>query len=148
VNAVMLLELGPVPAEDLRRWSGFARRVLIELRTNPEVLEGVASDDFLTQWSRLIDAWSNCAADCGCGQVRWSCPLDDEMAEFLLHGLERCFHSEGVTALMSPEEVPGHRQFTLHVIQAFIDGLTAQGLAPNDHFCDQVRANFGGRLEA
>ena len=142
----MLLDLGPVPADDLQRWSRFARRVVCELRTRPEVLQGVATDDFLGQWSNLIDAWTACAERGGCGDVHPSCPLDDEMAEFLLHGLERCFYSAGVTALMDPAEVPAQRQFTLHIIQSFVDGLAAQGDAPHDHYCDQVRANFGGRL--
>ncbi len=141
----MLLELGPVPAGDLQRWSRFARRAVVELRANPDDLQGIANDDFLNQWSALIDAWSAACTAVGNGTVRWSHPLDDEVAEFLLHGLERCFYSEGVTALISPEELRAQREFTLHIIQAFVDGLAAQGDA-HDHYVDQVRASFGEHL--
>jgi hypothetical protein len=144
----MLLELGPVPADDLDRWSRFARRVVVELRANPDDLQGIATDDFLSQWSDLIDSWSSaCAASQGCGDVRWTCPLDDEVAEFLVHGLERCYRSQGVNALMEPEERPVQRQVTLHIIQAFIDGLAAQGSEAHDHYADQVRASFDGWLD-
>jgi hypothetical protein len=142
----MLLELGPLPADDLGRWSRFARRVVVELRSNPDDLQGIATDDFLTHWSSLLDALTSACATASCGDVRWSCPIDDELAEFLVHGLERCFYSEGVTALMAPEDLPGQRQITLHIIQAFVNGLAAQGNG-YDHYADQVRASFGGYLE-
>jgi hypothetical protein len=143
----MVLELGPLPADDLRHWARFARRVVVELRTKPEDLQGIATDDFLNQWTGLIDAWCT-AASSAPGQIdlRWSATIDDEMAEFLLHGLERCFYSRGVTALLSPDDLPTQRRFTLRIIQAFVDGLASQGDA-HDHYVDQVRASFGGRLD-
>lgn len=145
----MLLELGPVAAGDLQRWSRRARRVVTELRSNPEQLDGIANEDWLDQWSKLIDAWcSACSATGGTGDVRWSCPLDDEMAEFLVHGLERCFHSDCVNALIEPEDRRAQGLVTLHIIQAFVDGLSAEGDVCHQHYVDQVRASLAGRLEA
>lgn len=141
----MILELGPVPADDLKRWSRFARRVVVELRTRPDVLPDMG-DDLLDQWGRLADDWCRAATEAGGGDVRWSAPMDDEQAEYLLHGLERCFYSPGVTAMMAPDEVRAQRQFTLRIVQAFVDGLAAQGEAQG-HYVDQLRASFAGHLD-
>lgn len=141
----MYLELGPVPVDDLKRWSRFARRVVVELRAQPDLLPAM-NDDLLDRWGRLADEWC-AAASSACGpEVRWSAPMDDEQAEYLLHGLERCFHSPEVTALMAPDEVRGQRQFTLRIIQAFVDGLVAERCA-DDHYVEQLRASFAGHLD-
>lgn len=141
----MYLELGPVPADDLKRWSRFARRVVVELRTQPSLLPDMG-DDLLDQWGRLADDWC-AAAGAACGpEVRWSAPMDDEQAEYLLHGLTRCFYSPRVTAMMTPEEVRAQRRFTLRIIQAFVDGLVAEGRS-DDHFVEQLRTEFAGHLD-
>ena len=144
----MLLELGPVSADDLQRWSRFARRVVVELRTRPDVLPDMG-DDLLDHWGRLADEWctaASAASAAGGRDIRWSAPMDDEQAEYLLHGLERCFYSAGVTAMMAPDEVRTQRRFTLRIIQAFVDGLMAEG-KDHEHYVEQLRASFAGHLD-
>lgn len=140
----MLVELGPVPAGDVQRWTKFARRVIAELRVDPGDLEGVANDDQLRQWSQLIDEWAAIASERE--QFRWSKALDPELGEFLLHGLERCLHSPGVLARITDEEVEAQRPFTLHVIAAFVAALRAEGVA-HEHYADQIRALISHSFE-
>ena len=140
----MLVELGPVAATDVESWTRFARRVITELRVDPGDLEGVATEDLLRQWARLIDQW---ALECSGPEVfRWSENIDCEMAEFLLHGLERCFHSAVVQNRITGDEVESHKPFTVHVIHAFVDALVAEGVG-HEQYADQVRASLGASLD-
>jgi hypothetical protein len=140
----MLVELGPFAADDVQSWARFARRLIIELRVDPGDLDGVATDDLLDQWSTLIDDWAEAAAS---GDTfRWSHVLDTELGEFLLHGLDRCFHSPAVQARVTGEESLTYRSFTVHVFQAFVDGLDSEGVA-HEHYADQIRASLGRSLD-
>lgn len=130
-------------AADVRSWTRFARRVVTEIRTDPGQLGGIVSDDLLDQWSALIDRWFD-RSD-GDTDFRWSETLDCEMAEFLLHGLERCFHSTAVQARVTQAESAAQRSFTMHVIQAFVVGLEGEG-ETHCHYADQVRASLGDSL--
>jgi hypothetical protein len=140
----MLLELGPVSAADVRSWTRFARRVLIELRVDePDDLAGIDTEDLIERWSVLIDDWAAAAS----GEAfRWSRSIDSEVAEFLLHGLERCLASRQLLARITPEESQAQRPFTFHVIQSFVDGLAVEGLT-HQHYADQVRGSFGTTLD-
>ncbi len=147
----MLVELGPLPATDVQHWARFARRLVVELRTNPGDLEGIATEDLLRQWSNLIEQWAALASKPGDGKgagepsFRWSETMDCELAEFLLHGLERILHSPSVRAKITVNESNLHRPFTMHVVQALIDGLSAEG-QPHVDYVEQVRARFGAAL--
>ncbi|MDH3683257.1 MAG: hypothetical protein OEV40_25310 [Acidimicrobiia bacterium] len=140
----MLVELGPVAAGDVQRWTKFARRVIVELRVDPGDLEGVATEDLLKQWSQLIDEWASIASESE--EFRWSKALDTEVGEFLLHGLERCFHSPGVRIRITEEEAEAQRPFTMHVLAAFVDALTSEGVG-HEHYADQIRASLGRPLD-
>lgn len=140
----MLVELGPVAATDVQSWTRFARRVITELRVDPGDLEGLATEDLLGHWARLIDHWA--AISSGPEVFRWSEDLDGEVAEFLLHGLERCFHSPGVQNRITDDEAGVHKPFTVHVIHAFVDALVAEGVA-HEQYADQIRASLGASLD-
>ncbi len=133
----MLLELGPVNASEATAWTRFARRMVAELRTDPCDLDGVVCEDFLGAWSSLIDRWSADAA--GGGTFRWTGTIDDDVAEFLLHGLEHCMASKGLTARISAAELDTHLGFTRNLAQAFIDGLAVEG-RPCEHYADRLQA--------
>ena len=136
----MLVEFGPFPADDVRWWTRFARRVLAEVRTDPSDLAGVATDDLLFHWSRLVDQWAEVA---GTGETfRWSLRIDCEVAAYLLHGLERCLLSPAVRARVRPAEAAAQRAFTYHVVQAFVSGLEAED-GCRQHHAAQVRATLG-----
>jgi hypothetical protein len=51
-----------------------------------------------------------------------------------------------VQARISAEESVACRPFTMHVVQAFIDGLSAEG-GPCAHYVDQIRASLGDSLD-
>jgi hypothetical protein len=140
----MLVELGPVAATEVKGWAKFARRLIVELRVDPGDLDGIATDDLLGQWSGLIEEWA--ASATGVDTFRWSRTLDPELGEFLLHGLDRCFHSPDVQARVTSEESIAHRSFTVHVFQAFVDGLDSEGVA-HEHYADQIRASLGRSLD-
>jgi hypothetical protein len=135
----MVVELGPFPADVVQRWTRFARRVLTEVRTEPSDLAGVATDDLLIQWSRLIDQWSEAAS--ATSTFRWSLRLDSEVGEYLLHGLERCLLSPTVRSRVTAGEAAAQRPFTYHVVQAFVSGLESEG-RPHEHYAEQVRATL------
>lgn len=140
----MLVELGPVSATQVQGWTRFARRLVAELRTDPDDLEGVVCDDFLDQWSHLIDEWATVAtAD---DTFRWSKSLDTEVADFLLHGFVRCYRSPGLANHITDGEVAAHQPFTVHIIRAFLDGLAVEDRS-YEHYTDEVRASFGGSLD-
>ena len=139
----MLVELGPVSSAEVLWWTRFARRVVAEVRTDPCDLDGIATDDLLFHWSRLIDEWESVA---GRGeQFRWSIRLDCELAEYLLHGMERFLLSPGVAARVTPRESATQRSFSLHVVRAFVDGLEGEGRT-HAHYAAQVRATFSRSL--
>ncbi len=148
----MLVELGPLPASDVQQWARFARRLIVELRTNPADLQGVVTEDLLRQWSNLIEQWVAVASNPGQGNgmseasFRWSETIDCELAEFLLHGLERILHSPSVRARITDDEWNTYQPFSMHVARAFMDGLSTEG-ETHLHYVDQVRALFGPALD-
>ncbi len=141
----MLLELGPVPAEDVEQWARFVRRMICELRVDPADLDGVATTDFLDACTNMIDSWAIDAA-LGEPEFRWSQIIESEKAEYLLHGLDRCLHSAGLTERATSEELAAHHPFMMHVVQSLVDGLTAEG-ACHEQLCDQVRVSLGASLD-
>lgn len=141
----MLLELGPLAADDVNHWARFARRMICEFRVDPCDLSAVATPDFLGEWRLLIDAWDEHARQSD-HTFRWSSHIDVELAEYLVYGLERCVRSDRVRALATAEERAEHSAFTFHVLQGFVDGLSQQGDG-HDQLVDQIRASIGERLD-
>lgn len=142
----MVLELGPCPADDVLRWSKFARRILVELRSN-DLAERVVSTDVVDLWSRTLDEWSDEAAGLADDVTfRWSTDLEPEVAEYLLHGLERCLHSPTVRGWIRPEEAREQRMFTMQVVRAFVDGLQAEGRGCQQ-YADQIMASLGNYID-
>lgn len=144
----MVVELGPVPAIDVMRWTRFARRVIVELRVAPADLEGVANEDLLVRWSDLIDQWAAVASSDQSpdGTFRWSVEVEVEVGEYLLHGLDRCFHSPAVQARITEAEAETQRPFTTHVIEAFVDALDGEGVG-HEQYAEVVRASLGGSFD-
>lgn len=141
----MLIELGPLAAENVQHWARFARRVICEFRVDPDDLAGIVSSDLLDQWQSLIDRWDFAAGN-GASEFRWSDDIDPEMAEFLLHGLDRCLNSHAVIEVSTAKERCRHASFTFHVVQSFVDGLTGEGRC-QQHYVDQVRVSMGQQLD-
>jgi len=119
--------------------------MICELRVDPADLDGVATTDFLDACTTLIDSWDRDAALTG-PEFRWSQTIESEEAEYLLHGLDRCLHSAGLAGRATPEELATHHPFMMHVVQALVDGLTAEG-SGHEQLCDQVRVSLGGSLD-
>lgn len=113
---------------------------------DPDRFNGPAPDDVLTQWSALIDRWEQACESADGDCFRWSETMDCEVAEYLLHGLERCLHSSAVQALVTPHEAATHWPFTRHLILAFVDSLSAEGDA-HEHYVDQILTLFGASLD-
>lgn len=118
-------------------WSKCARRLMIEARTAPEELGDIASEDFLRRWSDLIEQWAAAAA--GSETFRWTQTIDNEVAHYLLHGLETCLASTWIAERVSGDEIATHGRFTRHVAEAFIAGLAMEGL-PCEHYAERLQA--------
>ncbi len=54
----MLLEVGPVEAQQVRNWSKCMRRLVIELRLCPEGTGPVVDSDVLNGWTELAEEWA------------------------------------------------------------------------------------------
>lgn len=142
----VLLDLGPFPAEDALHWSKFARRIVIELRSSPDV-DRATTMDLLDQWSDTIDQWSDQANRCVAADLpfRWASDVEPEMAEFLLAGLDRSLHSQAVRQLCTEAEIERQRPFTVLVLRSFIDGLASEGEGCRQ-YADQVTTSLRGML--
>jgi hypothetical protein len=139
----VLLELGPVPADIVRNWTRFARRMMCELRHDPAELASLAVADLLGPWDRLIDDWERTAQSPEA--FRWSGELDDEQAEYLLFGYERFLSSPTLLERATRSELIEHRPFSVHVARAFIDAMETAGCC-DDTFAGEVRELLGHRL--
>ena len=135
----VLIELGPISSDQVQSWTRFARRIICELRHCPDGLNGVATPDLLDSWSRLIEEWELLSATGP--QFRWSQSFEPDQAEYLLHGFERTLHSKTILAQITRTERLVQQPFTLHVVQAFIDGLMAEGQSCQQ-YVDQVRTSM------
>ena len=142
----MVLELGPCQADEAAGWVRFARRILLELRAAPESEQPVSSD-LIDLWARTLDDWSRSASEAGhrSEPFRWSSEYDPEVAEFQLHGLERCLRSPVVMAWITPQEAHRQQPFTMRVVRAFVDGLNTEGTSCR-HYAEEVSASFGRYL--
>lgn len=141
----MKLELGPVFASDVRAWTKFARRLICEMRLDQAEFSGVASPDLMSAWSDMIDTLDHHPATAD-KMFRWSGEVDVEVGEYLLHGLLRCLDSKRLRTRMTSHEQTTHLPVTKHIVQSFVDGLTAEGSCHLE-LVDQVRAAFGGLLD-
>ncbi len=143
----MLLELGPYPADEAARWTKFARRVLLEIQSNSSLVKQI-SDDVVTLWRMYINDWATEAErQAKAGQpFRWQVELESDVAEFLLHALDQCWHSVELGDRLTAGDVQLNHGFTMHIVRAFVDGLADQGDGCH-HYIDQVVASFGGSLE-
>jgi hypothetical protein len=149
----MVLELGPCPVEDVRSWSRFARRILVELRACHD--QQLVNPDVIDLWAEILDDWSAAAdrtASWPGGSIdgpaavgapfRWSRELEPEMAEFLLDGLDRCLNSPKLMGWVTVEEAARQRTFTAVVVRAFLEGLAAEGQGCR-HFADHINQSLG-----
>lgn len=145
----MVLELGPLPARDVRDWSRLARRMICELRVDPGDLAGIATEDSLNTWAGLVDQWDTRASEAEADDIafRWSGDhVDTELAEYLLHTLVITMKADVIHNQLSANDVTLHQPFTMLLVQAFVDGLSAEGSCQL-HLVDQVRDSLGVSLD-
>lgn len=102
----------------MQQWSRLARRLLLELRVDPGDLDGVIDLDFIDTWARLIDQWESAARGTA-APFHWSGQLECEMAEYLIHGLERILTSDRLRELTTVDDLTSTRPITLHLIDRF-----------------------------
>jgi hypothetical protein len=143
----MVLELGPCPAREAGDWTKFARRIMVELRSESKVMRNV-SPDLVSLWSDYIEQWSAVAGRATADGVpfRWSDTIEPEVGEFLLHGLDQCLHSPFMKNAATPAETEAHMGFTMSVVRAFVESLAAEGKSCS-HYVDQVLTSFGAELD-
>lgn len=142
----MVLELGPLPAADVLNWTKFARRIVVELRSTPEV-EDLVSADVIELWSRTLTEWTGAAQQAAGSELpfRWTSDLEPEVAEFLLDGLDKCLHSPAVMSWVTPAEASEQRPVTMTIVRAFVDGLIAESNSCQ-HYADQILSSLGPLL--
>ncbi|MEM7322398.1 MAG: hypothetical protein AAF531_04865 [Actinomycetota bacterium] len=138
----MVLELGPLPAADVLDWTKFVRRLSIELRSVPAA-DAVVSTDVIELWSKTLTVWATAAQQAGSDDLpfRWSSDMEPEMAEYLLHGMDKCLHSPLVMSWVTPEEATRHRPVTMSIVRAFVDGLAVESKGCR-HYADQILSSL------
>ncbi|MDA3039432.1 MAG: hypothetical protein O3C27_07845 [Actinomycetota bacterium] len=132
----MQWELGPVAADQVQWWSRTARRLVLELRTDPEQSSETVTPELLDAWSNLIDRWS--AEASAVPTFRWSAPVDDDQAEFLLHGLKQCLKLGDIDQFLTSDDIQRNRDFTVLLVESIIGGLEIEGRRC-EHFADEMR---------
>jgi hypothetical protein len=118
-----------------------------QLRSTPEC-DDLVPPDVVDLWARTLDDWTGQAESLD-GQdapFRWMSELEPEVVEFLLHGLDRCLHSPTVMSWVTPAEAEEQRMFTMRVVQAFVDGLSAEGHGCQQ-YADQILTSLSGLLQ-
>jgi hypothetical protein len=129
-------ELGPFSAADVRCWSRTARRLVLELRSDPVTVPGIVNPDLLDAWSRLIDRWAvEANADV---TFRWSAHINDDQVEFLLHGLEQCLRAGHLGRYLTDDEIRRNSDFMVHLVDSMIGALRVEG-RHCEHFADEMR---------
>lgn len=134
----MELELGPFPADAVKGWSRLHRRLAVELRSARETETTEVGEDLLASWSSFVETLDSHCRACD-GEFRWTHPLDEDEAEFLLHGLDRCLRSPVTRKAVTAEELSTHAGFTLHVVESLTTALVAEGRGC-EHFLDEARS--------
>lgn len=134
----MHLELGPFSTEEVEGWSRLFRRLAVELRSVVEPEKAEISEDLLQSWSSFVDTLDTHCRTCS-GEFRWTHPLDEDEAEFLLHGLDRCLRSPVTRQAITPGELSAHTAFTLHVVESLTTALVAEGRRC-EHYLDEARS--------
>ncbi len=147
----MLLELGPLPPDDVRSWVRFARRVICEVRLDPGDLDGVVTTDALDAWSGLLDSWDVHAVGVldldDDSPFRWSDEaVDPELAAFMLHAMDRIVRSDDVQERLTKSESRANTPFTMLVVKSFAEGLCAVGSCES-HLVGQIISSLQDRLE-
>ena len=97
-----------------------------ELRIDPADLEGIATDDFLGAWSTVIDAIDERCATCDT-EFRSTEVLDDDVGEYLVHGMSKCLANPSLGQLVTLEEQRAQLRFTRHLAEALVTGLVVEG---------------------
>lgn len=139
----MQWELGPVATDQVQCWSRTARRLVLELRTDPTQWADVVTPELLDAWSSLIDCWSS---EAGAEPTfRWSAPLDDDQAEYLLHGLKQCLQLGDLDHFLTPDDIQRNREFTVLLVDSIIGGLEIEGRRC-EHFADEMRDLLNTRV--
>jgi hypothetical protein len=143
----MVVEIGPCPAAEADGWTKFARRMIIELKSDPGLVSQV-SPDLIDLWSEYIDRWAAqaAAADAADEPFRWSESMEPEVGEFLLHGLDRYLHSPFIKQAATEAETEAHMAFTMKLVRAFVEGLSTEGKSFGQ-YVDQILISFGAELD-
>jgi hypothetical protein len=142
----MVLELGPLPTADVLKWNKFARRIIVELRSSPDVAD-LVSTDVIELWSRTLTEWTGTAQQAEGSELpfRWTSDLEPEVVEFLLDGLDKCLHSPVVMSWVTAAEASDQRPVTMAIVRAFVDGLIAESNSCQ-HYADQILSSLGPLL--
>lgn len=133
----MLLELGPVALSDVASWTRVARRMVSELRLDPADLGGIATPDFLEAWSSVIDQIDTRCSTCDV-EFRSTDIVDDDVAEYLVHGMSKCLSAPSLGQLITDQERHTHLKFTGHLAEALVTGLVEEG-RDCEHYLDRIR---------
>ena len=138
--AVVLLELGPIPAGNARAWIGYATETL-GMGFESFRARGFRGDA-LAPWLALIERWAEAAEGLADNDVfRWSAELPDDQAEFLTWAFHQFLHrSFGDHA---PDDA-GHElraPFNRMLSLALLDGLTEAGGACGE-LAEQLRQTW------
>ncbi len=140
----MLLELGPTACSDVASWTRLARRMVSELRLDAADLGGIATEDFLAAWSTVIDTIDTHCMSCDV-EFRSTDVLDNDLAEYLLHGFSKCLAAPSLGQLLTIEEQHAQLEFTAHLAESLVNGLVDEG-RDCEHYLHRIRVALDSAL--
>ena len=139
----MHVEIGPVAADSVTSWVGYARKALDEVVGEPGS-DGVwIPDDTIATFTHYLDEWE--AGAVGVDEFHWTSEIPADEAEYLSHAFFRIASNlanraeERGFALAPPES----EEFYRALVSAFLAALDAEGQSSQE-FSEHLRSFWPG----
>jgi hypothetical protein len=137
------VEIGPVSADSVTAWVGYARKALDEVVGEPGS-DGVwIPDDTLGTFAEYLDRWE--AAAHGVDEFQWAADIPADEAEYLSHAFFRIVSNLANRAdergfAMAP---PESEEFYRALVSSFLAALDAEGPSSQE-FSEHLRSFWPG----
>jgi hypothetical protein len=137
------VEIGPVSADSVTAWVGYARKALDEVVGEPGS-DGVwIPDDTIATFTSYLDQWEDAAT--GVDELHWTSEIPADEAEYLSHAFFRIASNLANKAeergfAMAP---PESDEFYKALVTSFLAALDAEGQSSQE-FSEHLRSFWPG----
>ena len=139
----MRVQVGPLPSGGVGIWIAYARTVVAQMITHPELGDVALEPDVVEAFDRYLDEWEDVAAEQS--TFLWVTEVEPERVEFL----GRAFFSIAASLARAAERrgypisPPEGDEFYQALVKAFLDALAHEGRSRLE-FSEQLRDEWPG----